>query len=201
MAKSRRTTRSSLPTASSAWSLDVMPRIPIAAVFSFLKDMRGSLTWSEEDLIATLKVTRKDAGKILTLLQMQGYVQKTENREWLTTASGEIVSGSKSPRFSLANIDQALSALSARSADINNHAHSEFTVTKAVAFGDFLKRPPKCQAADVGIELRQRVAAKHRDKTEERNFLKQIAAKNRFLHLQPYEAWMSQRLHRRLVMQ
>ncbi len=178
-----------------------MPRIPIAAVFSFLKDMRGSLTWSEEDLIATLKVTRKDAGKILTLLQMQGYVQKTENREWLTTASGEIVSGSKSPRFSLANIDQALSALSARSADINNHAHSEFTGTKAVAFGDFLKRPSKCQAADVGIELRQRVAAKHRDKTEERNFLKQIAAKSRFLHLQPYEAWMSQRLHRRLVMQ
>jgi hypothetical protein len=201
MAKSRRTTTSSLPTASSAWSLDVMPRIPIAAVFSFLKDMRGSLTWSEEDLIATLKVTRKDAGKILTLLQMQGYVQKTENGEWLTTASGETVSGSKSPRFSLANIDQALSALSARIADINSHTHSEFKVTKAVAFGDFLKRPPKCQAADVGIELRQRVAAKHRDKTEERNFLKQIAAKNRFLHLQPYEQWMSQRSHRRLVMQ
>jgi hypothetical protein len=170
MAKSRRTTESSLPTASSAWSLDVMPGIPIAAVFSFLQDMRG-------------------------------YVQKTETREWLTTASGEIVSGSKSPRFSPANIDQALSALSARIADINSHTHSEFTVNKAVAFGDFLKRPPKCQAANVAIELRQRVPAKHRDKTEERKFLKQIAAKNRFLHLQPYEEWMSQRSHRRLVMQ
>jgi hypothetical protein len=201
MAKSRRTTKSSLPTVSSSTSLDVMPSIPIAAVLSFLKDMRGALTWSEEDLIATLKVTRKDAGKILTLLQMQGYVQKTENGEWLTTASGEIVSGSKLPRFSLANIDQALSALSARTADINSDLHSEFRISNAVAFGDFLKRPPKSQAADVGIELRQRVAGKQRDKTEERNFLKQIAARNRFLHLQPYEEWMSQRSHRRLVVQ
>jgi hypothetical protein len=133
------------------------------------------------------------------LLQMQGYVQKTENGEWLTTASGEIVSGSKSPRFSQANVDQALSALSARIANINSESHSEFKVTKAVAFGDFLGRPAKCQAADVGIELHQRVAAKHRNKTEERKFLKEIAVKNRFLHLQPYEEWMGERSHRRLA--
>ncbi len=176
-----------------------MPSIPIAAVFSFLKDMRGSLTWSEEDLIAALKVTRKDADKTLTLLQMQGCVQKTESGEWLTTASGEIVSGSKSPRFNPANIDQALSALSARIADINSDIHSEFKISKAMAFGDFLSRPAKCQAADVGVELRQRVAAKDRDRTEGRKFLKQVAAGSRSLHVQQYEKWMSERSHRRLV--
>ena len=65
-----------------------MPQIPLAAVFSFLKDMRGALTWTAQDLIGTLKVSREDAEKILLLLQMQGYVQKTEDGEWLTTAAG-----------------------------------------------------------------------------------------------------------------
>jgi hypothetical protein len=178
-----------------------MPAIPIAAVFSFLKDMRGALTWTAQDLIATLKVTRKDADKILALLQLQGYVQNTESGEWLTTASGEIVSDSKSPRFQPANIEQALAAVSARIADVNRDVHSGFKIIKAVAFGDFLSRPSKCQAADVGVELRPRVAGKDRNKTEERMFLKQLAAKNKFLHLQPYEEWMGQRSHRPLAVQ
>jgi hypothetical protein len=200
MAKSSRASKSP-SAASSAPNLRVMPTIPIAAVFSFLKDMRGTLTWREEDLIATLKIARKDSDKILALLQMQGYVQKTQSGEWLTTASGEIVSDSKSPRFKPANIEQALTALSVRIADTNRDVHSEFKISKAVAFGDFLNRPSKCQAADVGIELRPRVAGKDRDKMEERNFLKQLAAKNKFLHAQPYEEWMSERPHRRLPVQ
>jgi hypothetical protein len=200
MAKSSQTSKSR-SVASSALNLGVMPTIPIAAVFSFLKDMRGTLTWREEDLIATLKVARKDAGKILALLQMQGYVQRTQSGEWLTTASGEIVSGSKSPRFKPANIEQAIAAVSARIANSNRDLHSEFKISKAVAFGDFLSRPSKCQAADVGIELRPRVAGKERDKTEERKFLKQLAAKNKFLHAQPYQEWMSERSHRRLPVQ
>ena len=178
-----------------------MPTIPIAAVFSFLKDMRSALTWSEQDLIAALKVTPKDAGKILALLQMQGYVQKTESAEWLTTAAGEIVCGSKSPRFQPANIEQALAAVPTRIADVNRDVHSKFKIIKAIAFGDFLSRPSKCQAADVGVELRPRLACKDRNKTEERNFLKHIAARNKFLHVLPYEEWMSQRSHRRLAVQ
>ena len=200
MAKSSRACKSSSPTtaASSTSNLGVMPTIPIAAVFSFLKDMRGALTWSEQNLIATLKVSRKDADKILALLQMQGYMQKTQSGEWLTTAAGEIVSGSKSPRFKPANIEQALAASSARIADVNRDVHSKFKIIKAVAFGDFLSRPSKCQAADVGVELRPRVAGKDRDKTQERTFLKQLGAKNKFLYVRPYEEWMSQRPHRRL---
>jgi len=178
-----------------------MPTIPIEAVFSFLKGMRGTLTWRKEDLMATLNVARQDAGKILALLQMQGYVQKTQSAEWLTTASGEIVSGSKSPRFKPTNIEQALAEVSARIADSNRDVNSEFKIIKALAFGDFLSRPSKCQAADVAIELRPRVAGKKRDKSEERNFLKRLAAKNKFLHLQPHEEWMTQRSHRRLAVE
>lgn len=178
-----------------------MPAIPIAAVFSFLKDMRGTLTWSEENLIATLKVTRKDAAKILALLQMQGYVQKMQTGEWLTTAAGEIVSGSKSPRFQPANIEEALASLSTRIADVNRDVRSEFKIIKSVAFGDFLGHASKCQAADVGVELRPRVARKERDKPQEHNFLTQLAAKNKFLRVLPYEEWMSERPHRRLAVQ
>jgi hypothetical protein len=201
MPKSSRAPKSFPATVPSTPNHGVMPSIPIAVVFSFLKDMRGVLTWSEKDLIATLKVAHKDAGKILALLQMQGYVQKTENGEWLTTAAGEIVCGSRSPRFSLANIDQALTALSARITDMNRDAHSDFKISKAIAIGDFLNRPAKCQAADVGVELRPRVAGGDRDKTEERKFLRQIAAGGRFLHLQPYHEWMSGRRHRRLAVE
>jgi hypothetical protein len=178
-----------------------MPTIPIAAVFSFLKDMRGALTWSEKDLIATLKVAQKDAGTILVLLQMQGYVQKTENGEWLTTAAGEIVCGSKSPRFSLANVDHALTALSARIANMNRDSHSDFKISKAIAFGDFLNRPAKCQAADVAVELRPRVAGSDLDRTNERKFLRRIAAASRFLRVQPYQEWMTGRSHRRLAVE
>lgn len=178
-----------------------MPTIPIAAVFSFLKDMRGALTWSERDLIATLKVVPKDAGKILALLQMQGYVQKAQSGEWLATAAGEIVSGSKSPRFQPANIEQALASLSTRIASLNRDVHSEFKIVNAVAFGDFLGHRSKCQAANVGVELRPRVAGKDHDNRQERKLLKLLAAKNKLLHVQPYEAWMSERSHRRLAVQ
>jgi hypothetical protein len=203
MAKPSRVSRSSpaTPTATSTSRIGAMPTIPIAAVFSFLKDRRGALTWTAQDVIATLKVTRKDADKILALLQLQGYVQKTESGEWLTAASGEIVSDSKSPRFQPANIEQALADVSARIADVNRDVRSEFKIIKAVAFGDFLSRPLKCQAADVGVELCPRVAGQNLDKTEERTFLKQLAAKNKFLHVQPYEGWMSQRSHRPLAVQ
>lgn len=200
MAKSSRDFKS--PSAASPSSnLRIMPTIPIAAVFSFLKDMRGALTWSKRDLIATLKVVPKDAGKILALLQMQGYVQKTQSGEWLATAAGEIVSGSKSPRFQPANIEHALASLSARIASVNRDVHSEFKIVNAVAFGDFLGHPSKCQAANLGVELRPRVAGKDHDKRQERKFLKLLAAKNKFLHVQPYEEWMSERSHRRLAVQ
>jgi len=173
-----------------------MPKVPLAAVFSFLRDMRGALTWTAQDLIETLNIGKPDADKILTLLRMQGYVERTANADWLTTVAGESVCDSRLPRFQRESVDAALSTLSDRIAAINNDRQAEFTITKAVAFGDFLSGRANCQSADVGIEL---AAQKATGGDNGARFLKQLGARNRFLHIRPYEEWMGKRTHRRLL--
>jgi hypothetical protein len=175
---------------------DAMPKVPLAAVFSFLKDMRGALRWTAQDLTETLHIARQDADKILTLLSMQGYVERTKNSEWLTTAAGESVCDSKQPRFKRESVDAALSTLCDRIVDINKDSQAKFRITKAVAFGDFLTGRANCQSADVGIQLAARKVTGDDDGAR---FLKQLGARNRFLHIQPYEEWMSKRTHRQLL--
>jgi hypothetical protein len=180
--------------------LDLLPSIPATAVFSFLKDTRGVLTWTARDLAEALKLPEQDVNKILTLLQLQGYVQqKSDSQGWLTTASGEIVSGSTLPRLSRESVAQAVATLADRIAAINRDPKAEFKIIKAVAFGDFLSDRPKVQAADVGIELCRRNPAGAHDQTTEPAFLKQLAPKSRFLHIRPYEKWMAERPHRSLL--
>ncbi len=176
--------------------IDAMPKVPAAAVFSFLKGMRGALTWTARELMETLNVSQPDVDKILTILKLQGYVSETGDNEWLTTASGETVSGSKPPRFTRQGVDGALSTLFDRIAAINKDANAEFKITEAVAFGDFLTGRANCQAADVGIELTRREVS---GDSEPGDFLKQLRGKSLFFHVQPYEEWMSKRLHRRLL--
>ena len=158
MAKSIRKKKPSAPlTPDAEPQLDSLPSVPTAAVFSFLKDTRGALTWTAHDLAEALKLSRQDANKILTLLQLQGYVhQNSDSQQWLTTASGEIVSGSTLPRLSRESVEQAVATLADRIAAINRDPRAEFKLPKAVAFGDFLSDRPKVQAADVGVELRRR---------------------------------------------
>ena len=201
MAKSIRKKKPSAPVIPDAVpQLDSLPSIPTTAVFSFLKDTRGALTWTAHDLAEALKLSEQDANKILTLLQLQGYVQqKSDSQEWLTTAPGEIVSGSTLPRLSRESVAQALAALADRIRAINRDPKVEFKIIKAVAFGDFLSDCPKVQAADVGIELRRRNPASAHDQTSEPAFLKQLAPKSRFLHIRPYEKWMAERPHRSLL--
>src|ERR1700740_3023043 len=86
-----------------------MPDVPVAAVFSFLKDMRGLLTWRQRDLSQTLNINDQDATKILAILKLQGYIGQANDNEFLTTASGEVVSGSKLPRFTRECVDGAVS--------------------------------------------------------------------------------------------
>ncbi len=174
-----------------------MPDIPVAAVFSFLKGMRGAVTWTWRDLTQTLNINAQDARKVLAILKLQGYVSETADNEFLTTASGEIVSGSKPPRFTCERVDGGVSKLFDRIAAINRDRNAGFEITEAVAFGDFLAGRANCQAADVGIELTPRETATAH--AEARNFLKQLRGKNRFLNVRPYEPWMSKRSHRRLL--
>ena len=80
-----------------------MPSVPAAAVMSFLKDTRGSVTWTARDLTETLGIATADTAKVLAIMEMQGYVKPIHGgKQWLTTSAGEIVSGS-SCRISRAN--------------------------------------------------------------------------------------------------
>jgi hypothetical protein len=197
MAKSLRKKKAPVAARDAAPSIGSMPNIPVAAVFSFLKDMRGALTWTRRDLTQTLTISEQDAHRVLTILKLQGYVSETGDNKFLTTASGEIVSGSKSPRFTRERVDGAVSELLDRMAAINSDRNAGFKITRAVAFGDFLSGPASCQAADIGIELTPRGPASGRDQTN--NFLKQLRGKSLLLNLRPYEPWMSKRSHRRLL--
>jgi hypothetical protein len=197
MAKSARKKAPAVATPDAKPSLGSMPNIPVAAVFSFLKDKRGALSWTLRDLTQTLNISEQDAGRVLTILKLQGYVSETSDNELLTTASGEIVSGSKPPRFTRESVDRAVRGLADRIAANNSDRKTDFTITQAVAFGDFLSGRANCQAADVGIELTPHEPARGRDQVH--YFLKQLRGKSRFLNLRPYEPWMSQRSLRRLL--
>ena len=154
------------------------------------------------DFHDSLNIGAKDAKQILAILQMQGYVQqKDDTDEYLTTASGEAVSGSKLPRMKRESVEQALSTITGRIAAVNRDPRAKFSIQKAVAFGDFLSKRPQVQAADVGMMLTPctPLSGNEGNDEEERIFLKQLQAKNRFVHIQRYQPWMSERSHRKLL--
>src|SRR5215831_5558221 len=78
------------------------------AVFSFLKDTRGIVTWTAADLARTLRVSVAQVRQALPILEMQGYIRAAEHSEWMTTIAGEQISGSASPRFKKAAVERAL---------------------------------------------------------------------------------------------
>jgi len=196
----RKTSASSKPKAADS----VLPSIPTPAVFSFLKQTRGAITWSGNDLARISHLTPEEAEQILAILEIQGYTQKgRDTDEWSTTQSGEVVCGSKFPRFSRDSVEQALATLKDRIAAVNRNSHAEFKIREAVAYGDFLTGRPQVQAADVGIELVRRTkqplqGATVRDE-QELSFLKELRRRSPLLNLHPYEKWMSTRTHQKLL--
>jgi DNA-binding MarR family transcriptional regulator len=182
-----------------------MPSVPAAAVMSFLKDTRGSLTWTSRDLAETLGIAIAEATKVLVIMEMQGYVKPTQGgKDWLTTSAGETVSASKLPHFTRERIDAALAALKQRIAAARKDFKSPFEISAAVAFGDFLSDRPRVQAPDVGIEFARRKSdhtarGSATENKERLAFLKQLRGKNTPLNLQPYQEWMSKRSHLKLL--
>src|SRR5262249_10476889 len=137
-----------------------MPRVAPEAVYSFLKDTRGLLSWRAHDLEETLAVDAKQASQILALLQMQGYIAESSERgQWMTTAAGEAVSGSKTPRLRREKVEAALVEFADRIRAINRDKGAEFRIVEATVFGDFLSRRPLTQKAELGIGLRKRNSA------------------------------------------
>ena len=201
------------------------PPVAVDALLSFLKETKGLLSWSTADLADTLKLTRAQTVEVLTLLRAQGYVQAESGKsdQWLTTTSGETVSGSKLPRFNPEKVRQALASLQQAIEENNKNKNSEYKIARAVAFGDFLKHSAstigKVQAADIGIELTPRSAPKSSasrapnsatptaptppktpdQAASERAFLHSLRAKSALLNLHLYAPWMSSRSHLNLL--
>jgi hypothetical protein len=184
---------------------EVMPSVPAAAVMSFLKDTRGLLAWTTRDLAETLSIPISEAAKVITIMEMQGYVKAAQGaREWFTTPAGQTVSGSKLPHYTPERVETALAGLKERVAAARKDFKSPFKISAVVAFGDFLSDRPRVQAPDVGIELvkRKSDAGARTSATEakaSRAFLKELRGKNTPLSVQPYQEWMSKRRHQKLL--
>jgi hypothetical protein len=184
---------------------EVMPSVPAAAVMSFLKDTRGLLSWTTRALAETLNIPVSEAAKVITIMEMQGYVKAAQGtREWFTTPAGQTVSGSKLPRYTPERVATALAGLKERIATARKDFKSAFKISAAVAFGDFLSDRPRVQAPDVGIELVKRKSdtGARTSATEAKArlaFLKQLRGKNTPLHVQLYQEWMSKRTHQKLL--
>ena len=127
--------------------------LPVAAVLSFLKRRGESFSWSLKDLTKSLGISTAEGRRAAALLQVQGYIERTGDDEWLTTDSGTAVSGSKPPRL----VAPALSALGERIRAVNHDPNAPFHIRNAVAFGDFLSGRARVQAPDVGIHLVSRI--------------------------------------------
>jgi hypothetical protein len=185
--------------------------IPAEAALSFLRDTKGSMSWSLGDLSQTLSISREEAERVVALLQIQGYVQPEAHKsgEWMTTPSGETVAGAKPPRFDRETVEAALTSLKQRIEDTNNDRAATFRITRAVAFGDFLaKDRARVQAADVGIELALRDSKQSSEEIatprsaaearEEQEFLRQLRGRSALINLRNYSEWMGIRTHRKL---
>jgi DNA-binding transcriptional MocR family regulator len=180
----------------------IVPSIPADAALSFLKDTKAAVSWSARDLVATLKINRHEAEQVIAPLQAQGYVQPARrNGEWMTTPSGESVSGAKTPRFQRESVEQAIASLKGRIKEANRDPKTPFKINDAVAFGDFLlKEGARVQAADVGIRLSlpDGQASEFRSASgarAEREFLRRLRGRTALLSIRPYAEWMGNRSH------
>jgi hypothetical protein len=183
--------------------------IPAAALlsflnlFSFLKETRGETSWTPGDLAKSLKISPAAAKQALAILEMQGYVKPTGSAEWITTPAGEIVSGSKSPRYSRETVERSLESFADHIRRVNEDASAEYKIADAVAFGDFLSGRARVQAADVGIRLEPRNPGAHdvksaAEQSRQEAFLKQLRGRTPLVNLHPHAPWMSARTHRNL---
>jgi hypothetical protein len=173
-------------------------------VLSFLKESRGTPQWTVQELARSLKVSIAVAKHVVPFLQSQGYIEASDSGGWLTTVSGDAVSGSPPPGYTPEAVEAALSALAARIKATNQNASARFRVTKAVAFGDFLSGRARVQAADAGVLLGSGGPASLKISTAvemaaEREFMRRLKAKSPLLDIQPYEDWMGSRRHRKLL--
>jgi hypothetical protein len=190
--------------ASAGKRLEAQAAPPPAAALSFLKETRGSPGWRAQDVAKSLNVSVAVARQVIPFLQAQGYIEASGGGGWLTTASGDAVSGSRPPRFNVEAVEAALSALAGRIKAADQDASARFCVEKAVAFGDLLSGRARVQAADVGAQSSPRGPASGEagtavEKAAEREFLRGLKDRSPMLDIRPYEDWIGSRSHRKLL--
>jgi hypothetical protein len=174
-------------------------------LFSFLKETRGVTSWTSHDLEKSLNLSPVVAKQALAILEMQAYVKPTGSKgEWMTTPEGEIVSGSKFPRYGRESVQRSLASFADHLKRVNQDSSAEYKITDGVAFGDFLKDRARVQAGDVGIRLEPRNPIAHHphwasEQSRREAFLRQLRGKTPLLNLQPYADWMGARTHRNLL--
>jgi hypothetical protein len=179
--------------------------VPAAEALSFLKEVKGAVTWTDRDLAKSLNVNMAEAKEVLAVMELQGYVESAgTTKKWRTTEQGDLVSGAKSPRFTREGVEQGLSTIRDRIQAVNQDTNAPYRVSEAVAFGDFLSERPRLQAADIGIRLVPRKSGANQTETArehaaEEAFLKELRGKTASLHIQRYEEWMSARSHLKLL--
>ena len=183
---------------------NVKVSLPAAALFSFLKETRGTPTWTLHDMTRVLNISSAAAKQALVMLEMQGYAKPTESKgEWLRTPAGESVSSSKMPRYSRESVEQSLASFADHLNRVNEDSSAEYKIAEAVAFGDFLSKRARLQAADIGIKLEPRNRAARENSASEyehqQTFLKQLRGRTPLVNLHPYADWMSARTHRCLM--
>src|SRR6185312_17215274 len=194
MAK-RRAQKSANTNADGSGTIPESPRsllsLPAAELFSFLKGIHAAQTWTEKDLSNTLNINAAQAKDAVAVLELQGYIEPAgRSGKWRVTEEGDLVSGAKSPRFTRESMDEALAALRERIKAVNEDRDATYTVTAAVALGDFLRDQSRVQAADVGIRLQQKangqLTASAKERAAELSFLKELRGKTALLHLRPF---------------
>jgi DNA-binding IclR family transcriptional regulator len=132
----------------------MVPLLPAAELLSFLKQTHG--LWTERDISKVLNVSSAEAKQAVSAMQLQGYAEPTaRTQKWRTTEAGLTVSGAKSARLTREAVEQALTAPNNRIQAINNDKTAEYTVSEAVAFGDFLSQDARVQPPEVVIRLTQ----------------------------------------------
>jgi hypothetical protein len=177
--------------------------VPATELLSFLKQTHGP--WTERDISKALNISSAEAKQAVSAMQLQGYAEPiARTKSWRTTEAGLTVSGAKTARLTCKAVEQALSTLRDRIQAINNDKRAEYTVSEAVAFGDFLTQDARVQPAEVGIRLTPRntdvdASASAVEYKAEEAFLKRLRGRSAALHIQAYEPWMSARSHRKLL--
>lgn len=169
------------------------------AAFTFLREMLQFPFWTSRVMADSLCISVAEAERVIGALELQGYVKSSGCRAWFTTPSGRRISETRPPRHTRERVEVGLFLFSRRIAKTNQELNSPCVITRAVAFGDFLWKRPRAQAAEIGIQLRPRSADAAESLLAHSSgfdlFLKWLKGRGGVLRLWRYETWMSRRTH------